>query len=196
MMELRSKVEPYAKAVVTLLKGDVSHKDSAWKDIEEYQLEIQNYLNRIGLELIFNRRDGYAYLRQFEVDDDGNSIGLIQRRQLGFEVSVICVLLRDIYEQFELKPSNISSELCFINHSDLKEQAELFFKEGYNRVKFQRDLDKYINKTLDIGLLKIQTDAEQISDRIYEVKAIIKAKISVEQLSSFKEKLEQYVESV
>ena len=63
-------------------------------------------------------------------------------------------------------------------------------------MKFQRDLDKYINKTLDLGLLKIQSDAEQISDRVYEVKPIIKAKISVEELSSFKEKLEQYVESV
>ena len=76
MMELRNRVEPYAKAIIHLLKGDVSDKDFIWKDLEEYQIEIQEYLNRIGLELIFNKRDGFAYLRQFEVDDDGNTVSV------------------------------------------------------------------------------------------------------------------------
>ncbi len=68
-MELKSKVEPYAKAIIQLLKGDVSEKDLVWKDLEEYQIEIQKYLNRIGLELILDKRDGYAYLKQFKLND-------------------------------------------------------------------------------------------------------------------------------
>lgn len=196
MMELKSKVEPYAKAIIQLLKGDVSEKDLVWKDLEEYQIEIQKYLNRIGLELILDKRDGYAYLKQFEVDDDGNTIGLIQRRQLGFEVSVICVLIREIYEDFEMNPTNIMADKCYVGHAQLKEQAELFFTEGFNQVKFQRDLDKYINKTLELGFLKVHQDAENNSEKVYEVKPIIKARISVNELLEFKEKLKQYVESV
>ena len=196
MNEIRNKVEPYAKAIIHLLKGDVSEKDSVWKDLEEYQMEIQQYINRIGLELIFNKRDGYAYLKQFEVDDDGNTIGLVQRRQLGFEVSVICVLIREFYEDFEMNPTNIMAEKCFVGHNQLKEQAELFFTEGFNQVKFQRDLDKYINKTLDLGFLKVHQEAENNAERIYEVKPLIKARISVNELVEFKEKMKQYVESV
>jgi hypothetical protein len=196
MNEIRNKVEPYAKAIIHLLKGDVSEKDSVWKDLEEYQIEIQQYINRIGLELIFNKRDGYAYLKQFEVDDDGNTIGLVQRRQLGFEVSVICVLIREFYEDFEMNPTNIMAEKCFVGHNQLKEQAELFFTEGFNQVKFQRDLDKYINKTLDLGFLKVHQEAENNAERIYEVKPLIKARISVNELVEFKEKMKQYVESV
>lgn len=196
MMELRNRVEPYAKAIIHLLKGDVSDKDFIWKDLEEYQVEIQEYLNRIGLELIFNKRDGFAYLRQFEVDDDGNTIGLIQRRQLSFEVSIICVLIREAYEDFEMNPTNIMAEKCFISHYQLKEQAELFFTEGFNQVKFQRDLDKYISKTLELGFLKLHQDAENNAERVYEVKPIIKARISVNELLEFKDKMKQYVESV
>lgn len=195
-MELRNRVEPYAKAIIHLLKGDVSDKDFIWKDLEEYQIEIQEYLNRIGLELIFNKRDGFAYLRQFEVDDDGNTIGLIQRRQLSFEVSIICVLIREAYEDFEMNPTNIMAEKCFITHHQLKEQAELFFTEGFNQVKFQRDLDKYISKTLELGFLRLHQDAENNAERVYEVKPIIKARISVNELLEFKDKMKQYVESV
>lgn len=195
-MELRNRVEPYAKAIIHLLKGDVSDKDFIWKDLEEYQIEIQEYLNRIGLELIFNKRDGFAYLRQFEVDDDGNTVGLIQRRQLSFEVSIICVLIREAYEDFEMNPTNIMAEKCFITHHQLKEQAELFFTEGFNQVKFQRDLDKYISKTLELGFLRLQQDAENNAERVYEVKPIIKARISVNELLEFKDKMKQYVESV
>lgn len=196
MMELRNRVEPYAKAIIHLLKGDVSDKDFIWKDLEEYQIEIQEYLNRIGLELIFNKRDGFAYLRQFEVDDDGNTVGLIQRRQLSFEVSIICVLIREAYEDFEMNPTNIMAEKCFITHHQLKEQAELFFTEGFNQVKFQRDLDKYISKTLELGFLRLQQDAENNAERVYEIKPIIKARISVNELLEFKDKMKQYVESV
>lgn len=196
MMELRNRVEPYAKAIIHLLKGDVSDKDFIWKDLEEYQIEIQEYLNRIGLELIFNKRDGFAYLRQFEVDDDGNTVGLIQRRQLSFEVSIICVLIREAYEDFEMNPTNIMAEKCFITHHQLKEQAELFFTEGFNQVKFQRDIDKYISKTLELGFLRLQQDAENNAERVYEVKPIIKARISVNELLEFKDKMKQYVESV
>lgn len=196
MMELRNRVEPYAKAIIHLLKGDVSDKDFIWKDLEEYQIEIQEYLNRIGLELIFNKRDGFAYLRQFEVDDDGNTVGLIQRRQLSFEVSIICVLIREAYEDFEMNPTNIMAEKCFITHHQLKEQAELFFTEGFNQVKFQRDLDKYISKTLELGFLRLHQDAENNAERVYEVKPIIKARISVNELLEFKDKMKQYVESV
>ncbi len=195
-MELRNRVEPYAKAIIHLLKGDVSDKDFIWKDLEEYQIEIQEYLNRIGLELIFNKRDGFAYLRQFEVDDDGNTVGLIQRRQLSFEVSIICVLIREAYEDFEMNPTNIMAEKCFITHHQLKEQAELFFTEGFNQVKFQRDLDKYISKTLELGFLRLHQDAENNAERVYEVKPIIKARISVNELLEFKDKMKQYVESV
>ena len=196
MMELRNRVEPYAKAIIHLLKGDVSDKDFIWKDLEEYQIEIQEYLNRIGLELIFNKRDGFAYLRQFEVDDDGNTVGLIQRRQLSFEVSIICVLIREAYEDFEMNPTNIMAEKCFITHHQLKEQAELFFTQGFNQAKFQRDLDKYISNTLELAFLRLQQDAENNAERVYEAKPIIKARISVNELLEFKDKMKQYVESV
>lgn len=196
MSEIHNNIEPYARAVIALLKHDLSPSDSLWKDVEEYQLEIYQYLYKIGLELIFNAKDGYAFIRQLEIDDDGNTVNLLARRQLSFEVSLVCVLLREIYETFEMNPTNIMADQCYVSHLELKEQAEMFFSEGFNRVKFQKDLDKYISKTLELGYLKIQEEGNNQAERIYVVKPIIKARVTVEELLDLKEKMKQYVESV
>jgi hypothetical protein len=83
----------------------------------------------------------------------------------------------------------------FIRHRQLKEHVELFFKEKANRVKFLKNIDFYINKLVEIGFLKIKEDAETVDNRLYQVKRILKAKISFAQLEEFKQRLENYVES-
>ena len=195
-MHLRDKLQPFAKAVTQLLRTDVDQNHKVWSQILQYQVEIQEYVNQIGLELIVHAEDGYAYLRQFEVDDDGATIGLVHKRQLSYEVSIILILLREMYETYEMNPTEVQSAICRIQHVELKDQAELFFKEGYNRVKFLRDIDKHINKAVDLGFLKSTEQGESPQERVYEIKPIIKAKINIDQLSEFKQKLEAHMESV
>ena len=68
-------------------------KDSpVWDVVKTYQGEIQDYLSQIGLELIVKKDEGFAYVTQFE-DSEGNTQGLVTRRQIGFETSVLLVVL-------------------------------------------------------------------------------------------------------
>jgi len=89
MNQLQENIKPYSKSIAKLLKGTVESKDTVWNDIILYKNDIQQYINQIGLELILKEDDGYAYIKQFEIDEEGNTIGLVSRRKVGFETSIL-----------------------------------------------------------------------------------------------------------
>lgn len=193
MSHLQENIKPYSKAIVKLLKGTVEKKDKIWAETMHYRNEIQDYISQIGLELIIKEEDGYAFIKQFEIDNEGNTIGLVSRRQVGFETSIVLVILRQIIEDFESNPIESISEK-FIQHSELVEEIEFFLTEKYNHVQFLKGLDGYIKKVIDLGYLKVVPSNE--IDPKYVIHKIIKEKITLDTLKEFKEKLQKYVESI
>jgi hypothetical protein len=104
MNHLEKNIKPYSKAIVKLLKSPVERNSSVWNDVVIYQLEIQEFISQIGLELIVKKEEGFAFVKQFE-DSEGNTLGLITRRQIGFETSIILVVLRQALEEFDNNPT-------------------------------------------------------------------------------------------
>ena len=90
-------IKPYSKAIVRLLKGVVENSDTTWSELLTYQTEIQNYISTMGLELILKKDEGFAFVKQMTLDGD-KTINLVSRRQYGFEVSVMLVVLRQMLE--------------------------------------------------------------------------------------------------
>ncbi len=194
MNHLQDKVKPYSRAIVKLLRGTVESSDTVWSNVLNYRDEIQDYINQIGLELILKEDDGYAYLKQFEIDSDGNTIGLVSRRKVGFETSILLVILRQIIEEFEQNPVEFQATEKHISHNELRDEIELFLPEKYNKVKFFKDLDNYIKRALDLGYLKEMKSTE--GEVNYKIHRIVKEKITLDILNEFKEKLDNYVESI
>ena len=186
-MNKLEKITPYAKVIVRLLQSDIDTEDKLWSDLLKHQIPITEYFERIGIEVIIKKEDGYAYLQQLELDEEGSTIGLMRRIPLTYEVSVVCVLLREMLEDFET--SDVLARNFYVSHKRLKEYIELFFKEKSNRVKFLRNLDAHVTKIIELGFLRVQENNDNPDERLYEVKRILKAKISIEQLESFKNKL-------
>ncbi len=193
MSHLQENIKPYSKAIVKLLKGTVEKKDKIWNETLHYRNEIQNYISQIGLELIIKEEEGYAFIKQFEINNEGNTIGLVSRRQVGFETSIVLVILRQIIEDFESNPIESISEK-FIQHSELVEEIEFFLSDKYNYVQFLKGLDSYIKKVIELGYLKVVPNNE--TDSKYMIHKIIKEKITLDTLKEFKEKLQEYVESI
>ena len=88
MSSLERNIKPYSKAIVKLLKGSIERTSNVWEDVVNYQTEIQDYISQIGLELIVKKEEGFAFVKQFE-DSEGNTLGLVARRQIGFETSIV-----------------------------------------------------------------------------------------------------------
>ncbi len=183
-------IKPYSKAIVKLLKGIVEYNDPAWNDLLQYQADIQAYLGVIGLELIVKKDEGFAFVRQ-AILDDGKTINLATRRQLGFEISVILIVLRNMLYEFEMNPTDSQADEKYVTTTQIKEEVEMFLPVGFNQVKFKQDLDSNISKVIDMGFLaevkKLETD-----ETLYRIHRIIKEKVTLDDLAEFKQKLKEY----
>ena len=192
MSSLEKNSKPYSKAIVRLLKSTVENNSNVWEDVINYQNEIQEYISQIGLELIVKKDEGFAFVKQLE-DSEGNTLGLVQRRQICFETSIVLVVLRQSLEEFDSNPTQFATEK-FITDSEIKDELELFLQEGYNKLKFKKELDKYIRNVVELGYLKEINKKD--NETKYQIHRIIKEKITLDILQDFKTKLQEYVESV
>ena len=185
--------EPFAHVIVKLLQVTLyDENEKVWNDLLQYQIPITQYFDKIAIDLILEKGDGYAYLKQIELDEEKNTIGLVRRTPLKYEPSLICVFLREMLDDFET--NNVDQRNLYVTHKQLKETIELFFKEKANKVKLFAKFDSYIDTIVDVGFLKIISKPENSKDETrYEVRRIIKAKITNDVLENFKKKLEQNV---
>jgi hypothetical protein len=189
-MIMENNTKDYSKAIVRLLKGTIDRDNIVWNDIITYQAEIQNYISVIGLELIVKKDEGFAFVKQ----KDDSTLNLASRRQIGFETSVVLVVLRQILEEYDSNPTETQSFEKFITNTEIKEEVELFLPEMNNKVQFIENLDTYIAKAKEFGFL---VEISQKDNEIrYQIHRIIKEKITLNDLQEFKNKLYGYVESI
>ena len=187
---------PYAKALVQLLKGPVYSDDQEyWQHLLKYQVEITQHFGGLGLDTVIQKEDGYAFIRQLELDDKGSTIGLISRRPLTYEVSLLCVLLRKLLDDFEV--SNTDNKRFYLKRKQLRAELETYFKEKSNKVKLLKDLDSYISQVLELGYIKVISNDEQFRDEeTLEVRTIIKARFSNDVCLDFLNQLKEDVKPV
>lgn len=187
---------PYAKAIVQLLRGPVYSDDQDhWNQVLKYQVEITQHFSGLGLDTVIQKEDGYAFIRQVELDDRGTTIGLISRRPLTYEVSLLCVLLRKLLDDFEI--SNTDNKRFYLKRKQLRAELETFFKEKSNKVKLLKDLDSYINQVLDLGYIKVtDADGQYRDEDTFEVRSIIKARFNNDVCLEFLNQLKEDVKSV
>ena len=185
--------KPYSKAIILLLKKTVEKGSPVWEDIINYQIEIQDYLKVIGLELILKKDEGFAFVKQIVFDDD-STLNLVSRRQLGFEVSIVVIVLRQILEDYDNNPVETQSTDRIITSNEIKDEVRLFLPQNYNKVKLEKDLDTYIQRVVELGFLK---EVKRNNDEVrYKIHRIIKEKVSLEDLDAFKKKLEEYAGTI
>ena len=141
MEKFECNLAPYATVVVKLLQGPLyDETKTLWNELLIYQKQITVYLEQIGLELIVEKNDGYAFLRQIELDETGKTIGLIRRLPLTFEQTLLCVLLREWLDEYETDLKE--NDALVVSHTDYRDRIEVFFRESSNKVKLLKELDK------------------------------------------------------
>ena len=182
-------IKPYSKAVVKLLKGVVENNDTIWSDILTYQTEIQDYISLMGLELILKKDEGFAFIKQRTIDD-AKTVNLVSRRQYGFELSVMLVVLRQMLEDFDSNPTLSQATDKYVTAFEIKEETEMFLPSTYNKAKFEKELDYNIERLVDFGFLIAPKSND--GETRYKIHRIIKEKVTLDDLLDFKKQLNDY----
>lgn len=186
------QIAPYAPAVLKLLQGVLYHDDvAAWNLLLIHQTAVQEYFARIGLQVYLNETDGFAFLRQPEIErEEGSPLTLprlTRRDRLSYHLTLLCVLLRERLDQFDA--STPDSDRLLLSVEDLRELLRPFLPERNNELALVKKIDETVNRAAELGFLRRQNVA---GEEQWEVRRIIKARIDADMLAEIKAKLEQY----
>ena len=124
----------------------------AWQALSDLQARVRDYCATIGLELILDDAEGYAYVRQ-RVTAPGEPAlpRLVQRRQLSYPVSLILVLLRKKLAEFDATGGETR---LVVGRDQITEQVRLFLPQTGNEARLLDRMDTHLNKVVELGFLQ------------------------------------------
>lgn len=192
--EQNFEIEPSAHnlsaIVVPLLKGVVYQEDNteAWSALLSLQARVRDYVSVLGLELVLDEAEGYAFLRSRPDDPEIKIPRLIARRPLSFPVSLLLALLRKKLAEFDAIGGDTR---LILSRDDIVELIRVFLPEGSNEAKLIDQVDVYINKVVDLGFLhRLKLGSGQA--QTFEVRRILKAYVDAQWLAEFDVQLVKY----
>jgi hypothetical protein len=174
---------PWAAAALRLLQGVVYGEDSEWRLLREHETALRDHFSRIGLELVVDEAEAFAWLRQGEPEEGEAALPrLIRRAPLTWEQTLLCVLLRDRLLQFDR--SNESEGRLVLTSEDLREMLLPFLPESGDVAKLERRINGLRAKAEEMGFVRAFATP---SGTCYEVRRILKARLPVDDLERIRD---------
>jgi Domain of unknown function (DUF4194) len=182
--------EPSLSLAVTQLMKGILYRDThdrAWRSLLELRPQAQDFVEVLGLLVIIDEAEGYAYLRQRPADpDDLEPLPrLIPRRALSFHVSLLLALLRKKLAEFDAQGGDTK---LMLTRQQIVEMVRVFLPATSNEARLTDQIDAHINKAVEFGFLRPVKTTEQL----YEVRRILKAFVDAQWLTDFEAKLADY----
>jgi hypothetical protein len=178
-----------SSVVIPLLKGVLYQEDNTvlWGSLMNLQAGVRDYVAVLGLELMLDEAEGYAYLRSRQDAEEEGSASvprLVARRQLSYPVSLMLALLRK-----KLAEADAGGDArLVISRDEAAELIRIFLPPGSNEVKLIDQVDTILNRIAELGFIRrLKGQGGTI-----EVRRILKAFIDAQWLSDFDRHLAEY----
>ena len=174
--------------LISVMKGVVWRENDPahWESLEALQARVRDYVALLGLELIFDESEGYAYLRQRPCREGETELPrLVPRRQLPYPVSLLLVLLRRKLAEFDARGGETR---LILGRDDIVDLIRVFVADTANEVRLVARVDALIQKVVKLGLLRALKGKEER----YEVSRILKALVDAQWLVDFDARLTEY----
>ena len=185
--------------LIGLLKG-VQYQESdpkRWGQLLNLQSQVRDYMAVLGLTLILDEAEGYAFLRskndteESEVDSTPDLVRprLIARRPLSFPVSLLLALLRKKLAEFDAGGGEVR---LVLGRDEMVDLIRIFLPDSSNEAKLVDQIERHINKVVELGFLRRLKQTVKTEQPLYEVRRIIKSFVDAQWLADFDQKLAQY----
>lgn len=186
-----------SKLAVTLLKGVIYREadEPLWGSLLSLQARLRDYVAVLGLELVLDEAEGYAFLRSRpDSPEDENAPRLprlIARRPLSFPVSLLLALLRKKLAEFDALGGDTR---LVVTRDDIVQQIVVFLPDSTNEARLIDQIEVYINKAVDLGFLRRLKPAggSAAAPAGFEVRRILKAFVDAQWLADFDARLAAY----
>jgi len=210
-LRTKSEVSAVSSVLIKLLQGFLLQEDKVvWETLLLQQTVVREFFATLGLYLHLDENDGYAFLRSIPegASEDGKITGesvignaqkeelvekkkltLMRKMPLSFDVSLLCVLLREALDQFDATVHD--DHRLIMTKSEIYDLLKLYFPDKHDETKLLKRWDAIINKVIELGFIReLKSDSSRI-----EVLRIIKAMIDAERVGEMKRNMQRYVQS-
>lgn len=189
--ELRERHQ-LGRVLIPLMKGVVYKvtDPARWESLLVLQPRVLDHVSVLGLTMILNEAEGYAFLRTRQEEDEREEMPrLVTRRPLSFPVSLLLVLLRKRLVEFDVTGGETR---LVLTRAEIVDMLRLFMSDTSNEAKLIDQVDTHINKVIQLGFVRKLKSSSTDSVVRYEVKRIIRSFVDAQWLSEFDKNLEAY----
>jgi hypothetical protein len=176
--------------LVTLMKG-VTYRDAdpmLWQALVTLTARVRECVVVLGLDLVLDEAEGYAYLRQRPVGEGEPELPrLVVRRPLGYQASLLVALLRKKLAEFDARSSDVR---LVLRRDEIVDLLRVFLPDTANEARLIDRVDTHINKLIELGFLRRLRGR----DDELEVQRILKAFVDAQWLGQIEERLAEYRE--
>jgi Domain of unknown function (DUF4194) len=175
--------------VINLMKGPVYRDthEKPWALLLELRGQVSDYVSVLGLQVVVDESEGYAYLRSVPADDDAVELPrLVARRVLSFHTSILLALLRKRLAEFD---ASSSETRLMLTREQIVEMFRLYLPPSTNEARVVDNIDTNINRVVEMGFLRRPRGQEDL----FEVRRILKAYVDGQWLADFDIRLDGYV---
>jgi hypothetical protein len=180
-----------AGAIIRLMQGVVYREsdEDTWLTLERSGAGVRDHFATIGVDVVIDDAEGYAYLRSRPADGDEALPRLVRRRALTYNVSLLLVLLRKRLVEFE---TSGGEGRLVLSTEQIVEMMRVFQAESTNDARVVDQAETTIKKAAELGFLRqLRGQRDQ-----WEVRRILKAYVDAQTLSDFAAKLREYAGTV
>ena len=178
---------------VKLLQGVIySDEVATWECLLRYEDPVRAFFAPLACEVEIDRAEGFAFLKQREPADEpppNFPPRLFRRIPLSYEVTLLCVLLRERLLGFEKEQPD--ARKLMLAQEELFAMLDTFLEASGDEVRRKREHQAVIARVVELGFLR-RLDAA--APPVYEVRRILRARVSVEVLAQIKEELKNHAE--
>ena len=196
----RAPPDPLPALVIPLLRGVLYLESDAalFGTLLELQARVRDYVAVLGLELMLDEAEGYAFLRSRPEAEEEPETGirtprLVARRPLSFPVSLILALLRKKLAEFDAGGGDTR---LVLSRDEIAEMVRVFLPESTNEARVVERIDAHLNRIVDLGFLRRMRAESGASARggqtSFEVRRILKAFVDADWLAELDSRLAAY----
>ncbi|MEZ3160592.1 DUF4194 domain-containing protein [Microbacterium sp. BWT-B31] len=181
-----------ATSIISLMREvvyrDVPAHEPVWDALARHRAAVADHFAQIGVDVIVDEAEGYAYLRTREADEGEEPLPrLVRRRSLTYNVSLLLVLLRRRMVEFEA--SGEAGRLV-LTRDQIVELLRVFQASSTNEARTIEQADRTIAQVAELGFLR-----ELRGQRgAWEVRRILKAYADAQTLNDFSARLAAYAD--
>ena len=184
--------QPYppdiSRPLVALMKGVVFKENdpALWHLLEEGQMAVRDYVRVMGLELMLDTAEGYAWLATREPEEGEDPLPrLVGRRQLSYPVSLIIALLR---KKMAEQDAAGEDPRLILSVEEITDMVRVFLPASGNEARMMDRINTHLNKIAELGFIRrLKGEKDKI-----EVIRILKAFVDAQWLSELEDRLREY----